>query len=742
MRPWSSSLAFLAISIVSAVLITANAVGSQAPAQQDYPFRNPDLGIEQRIVNILSLLSLEEKIDCLGTNPSVPRLGIKGSGHVEGLHGLAEGGPADWGGKNTSIDTTQFPQAVGLGETWDPDMLQKAAAVEANEARYVFQSPKYRLSSAPYDRRGIVIRAPNADLARDPRWGRTEESYGEDPFLTGTMAVAFVKGLQGSNTKYWEAASLLKHFMANSNEDGRGGSSSDFDQRLLREYYSVPFRMGIEIGGARAFMTSYNAVNGIPMTASPILKQIVMKDWGFDGIICTDAGALTNMVTQHRYYRDIDHAVAGAIHAGINQFLDKYKDGIHEALQKNLITEKDIDENLRGVFRVMIHLGLLDPAAMVPYSTIAAENGQPEPWNAEDHRDVARQITEKSIVLLKNTNHLLPLDKKTLHSIAIVGPLADEVDLDWYSGTPPSPVTPLAGIKKLIGDSITVNFAANDDDGKAVTAAGASDVAIVFVGNHPTCNAGWNHCPDPGEGKEAIDRKSLTLDPAQETLLEKVFAANPRTVVVLVSSFPYAISWIKQNIPAVVHMTHNSEEEGTAIAEALFGVINPGGRLVATWPSSTDQLPQMMDYNLRDGRTYMYFKGEPLFPFGYGLSYSTFQYSNLRISAGQIRAGGEVTVSVDVRNASNRLGDEVVQMYVKHVDSHVSRPNEELKGFRRITLRAGETRTVELPLRAEALAYWDEAQNRWVVERDRIRVMVGGSSAEAKVERTLQIVAP
>ncbi len=727
------------VAVASAVLLTSIAIGSQPPAQDNYPFRNPDLGMEQRIDNILSLLTLDEKIDCLGTNPTVPRLGIKGSGHVEGLHGVAEGGPAHWGGRNSEIPTTQFPQSVGLGETWDPDLLQQAAAVEANEARYIFQSPKYKSGSARYSRTGIVIRAPNADLARDPRWGRTEESYGEDPFLTGTMAVAFVKGLQGSNPKYWEAASLLKHFMANSNEDGRGGSSSDFDQRLLREYYSVPFRMGIEIGGARAFMTSYNAVNGIPMTASPLLKQMVMKQWGFNGIICTDAGALTNMVTKHRYYRDIDHAAAGAIHAGINQFLDKYKDAVRSALKKNLITEKDIDENLRGVFRVMIHLGLLDPPSQVPYSNIVAKDGESEPWNTDEHREVARKITEKSIVLLKNANHLLPLDKTALHSIAIIGPRADEVDLDWYSGTPPSPVTPLAGIKKLIGSAITVNFAANNDDEKAVAAARGSDVAVVFVGNHPTCNAGWNVCLDPGEGKEAIDRKSLTLDPEQQKLTEDVFAANPRTVVVLVSSFPYAINWIEQNIPAILHMAHNSEEEGTAIAEALFGIVNPGGRLVATWPSSMDQLPQMMDYNIRDGRTYMYFKGKPLFPFGYGLSYSTFQYSNLRISSGRLRAGGEVTVSVDVRNTSNRSGDEVVQLYVKHIDSHVSRPREELEGFRRITLGAGEKRKVELPLRAQALAYWDKTQNGWVVEPDRVSVMVGGSSADLQLEKTLQV---
>jgi beta-glucosidase len=706
---------------------------TQVHAQQTYPFMDPNLGVEQRIDNILSLMTLDEKVGALGTNPSVPRLGIKGSSHVEGLHGLAQGGPAKWGGRTTTVTTTQFPQSVGLGETWDPDLLREAAAVEADEARYIFQSPQYK------SRSGIVVRAPNSDLARDPRWGRTEESYGEDPYLTGTLAVAFVKGLQGPNPKYWETAALLKHFMANSNENGRGGSSSDFDQRLLREYYSVPFRMGIEEGGARAFMTSYNAVNHVPMTASPVLKQMVMKEWGFDGIICTDAGALTNMVTQHHYYPDIDQAVAGAIHAGINQFLDRYKDGVNSALKKGLITEKDIDQNLRGVYRVMIHLGLLDPPAQVPYESIMAKEGQPEPWNTDAHRDVARRITEKSIVLLKNTDHLLPLDKSAIHSVAVIGPRADEVFLDWYSGTPPNPVTPLAGIKKLLGDGVTVNYALNNDDGKAVAAARGSDVAIVFVGNHPTCNAGWEKCPDPGEGKEAVDRKSLTLDPLEQKVMEDVLAANPKTIGVLISSFPYAVTWMKQSLPAILHMAHDSEEEGTAIAEALFGVVNPGGRLVATWPSSMDQLPPMMDYNLRDGRTYMYFKGEPLFPFGFGLSYSTFQYSNLKVSSGKMRPDGTITVSVDVRNTSNRAGDEVVQMYVKHLDSKVSRPNEELKGFRRITLAGGEMTKVELPLRAHDLAYWDETRNAWTVEADRVRVAVGSSSADLKADKTIQV---
>jgi len=255
-------------------LLFARSAWSQ---QYHYPFQNPALPTEARIDNILSLMTLDEKISALSTTPDVPRLGIHGSGHIEGLHGVAYGGPGGWEGRGLQpLPTTQFPQSVGLGETWDPDLLEKAAAVEGYEARYIFQSEERYATNRRgqrHRREGIVIRSPNADLARDPRWGRSEESYGEDPYLTGTMTVAFVKGLQGNDPKYWLTASLMKHFLANSNEDGRDGSSSNFEARLLREYYSVPFRMGVMEGGARAYMTAYNAYNGVPMTVQPILKK-------------------------------------------------------------------------------------------------------------------------------------------------------------------------------------------------------------------------------------------------------------------------------------------------------------------------------------------------------------------------------------------------------------------------------------------------------------------------------------
>ena len=429
-------LPLLLIGSLLSTATTGRSSAAQAPTAQ-YPFQNPDLPLEERINNILSLMTLDEKVSCLGTNPSVPRLGIKGSSHVEGIHGLTQGGPGKWGRPKT-IPTTTFPQGIGLGETWDPDILRQAGAVEGYEARYVFQSSKYRQG-------GIVVRSPNADLGRDPRWGRTEECYGEDPYLNGTMVVAFVKGLQGDDRKYWQAAALMKHFLANSNENDRDKTSSDFDERLFREYYSVPFRMGVIEGGSRAFMASYNAMNGVPMTINPVLENVARREWGQDGIICTDAGAMRNLVITQKYCPDFEHAAASSVKAGIGQFLDRYPDAVRGALKRGLLTETEIDNALKGNFRVMIRLGLLDPPAMVPYSTIGSE--PVDPWLTEKHKAIALLATQKSIVLLKNSQNILPLDKQKVKSIAVIGPRANEVLLDWYSGTPPYRVTPLEGIK-------------------------------------------------------------------------------------------------------------------------------------------------------------------------------------------------------------------------------------------------------------------------------------------------------
>jgi beta-glucosidase len=690
-------------------------------------FRDPDLAAEARLDDLLSRLTVDEKVSCLGTDPSVPRLGIRASGHVEGLHGLALGGPGRWG-EDRPVPTTTFPQAIGLGETWDPEVVRRVAEVESHEARYVFQSPRYR-------RGGLVVRAPNADLGRDPRWGRTEECYGEDAFFNGVMASAFVRGLQGEHPRYWRAASLLKHFLANSHEEGRERTSSDFDEALFREYYSWPFYAAITKAGARAFMAAYNAHDGIPCTTHPMLSRVTVDEWGQDGIICTDGGAFRMLVTEHRAYPDLPTAAAACIHAGITQFLDDYREPVVEALSRGLLSEADVDRAVRKNFRVMLRLGLLDPPERVPFARIGEDDA--EPWSSEEHRMAVLQATRASVVLLKNEGELLPLDLGATRTIAVLGPLADRVYVDWYSGTPPYTVTALDGIRRRVGAATTVRAVTNNDESDAVLAARASDVCVVCVGNHPTADAGWAQTTRASYGKEAVDRKSLLLE--DEALIQRVWAANRRTIVVLVSCFPYAIGWTQDNVPAILHLTHNSQELGTALADVLFGDFNPAGRLVQTWPRRIEDLPPMMDYDIRRGRTYMHFEGDPLYPFGHGKSYTSFDYLRVRSSAERLEEDAPSTLSVDVRNAGARPGDEVVQLYARRPGAGPGAPRLALRGFRRVRIEPGETIAVDFELSARDFARWDVERGRFVVDPGEVEACVGGSSADIRLRQRLSV---
>jgi beta-glucosidase len=718
--------AIVVLLLACAVILPARDTAPQSAAET-YPFRNPNLADEERITDLISRLTLNEKVDCMGARAAVPRLGVVGSPHIEGYHGVAQGGPSNWGQRNPT-PTTQFPQAYGLGATWDPELIRRVAAQEALEARYLFQS-------ATYNRSGIIVRAPNADLARDPRWGRTEEVYGEDPFHVGTLAAAFARGLQGDDPRYWQAASLLKHFLANSNEDGRNSSSSNFDERLWREYYAWPFERAVRVGGSRALMAAYNAVNGTPAHVHPMLRQIVMREWGVDGIICTDGGGLRLLQTDHKAFPDLPTAAAACIKAGINNFLDRHTEPVLEAVKRGLLTEADLDAALRGLFRVSLRLGLLDPPERVPYSRIGAP-GDPEPWARPETRAFVREVTRKSIVLLKNSAGLLPLDRQKVRSVAVVGPLANTVLLDWYSGTPPYAVSPRLGIERVASappsGSRTVGVTwVGDMSDAAIRIARSRDAVVVCVGNHPEGNGGWGVVSSPSEGKEAVDRKAIVLQPDQEDFIRRLYEANPNTIVVLISNFPYAMPWAAANASTILHLTHASQEQGTALADVLFGDYNPGGKLTQTWPRSLDQLPDMMDYDIRHGRTYMYFRGDPQFPFGYGLSYTTFTFSNLAVSRPSVGLPDTVTVSVDVANTGARDGDEVVQVYARFVGSPVERPAKKLVGFARVTVLAGQTRRVDIPIPGADLAYWDAGRHAWVLERARLELMVGNSSSDA-----------
>lgn len=690
-------------------------------------FNNPAINEEQRLDDLIARMTLDEKVDALGNNTQVPRLGIQASGSVEGLHGIVLGGPTY--GDRANTPTTGFPQAYGLGETWDTNLLHRVATYISTENRYLFQNAKYRKS-------GLIMWTPNVDLGRDPRWGRTEECYGEDAFLTSRLAVAFIKGIQGDHPKYWRNASLMKHFLSNSNEYGRTFSSSNYSDKLFREYYAYPFYKGVTEGGSQALMTAYNAYNGTPCIMHPVLRNIVMKEWGLNGTLLTDGGAFRLLLSDHkRFDNDRAAAAAACIKAGITKFLDEYKDAVYEALHRKLISVEDIEKAIRGNLRISLKLGLLDHAEDNPYAAIGVTDTI-APWSKPETKALVREATLKSIVLLKNQDHLLPLDRHKIKKIAVIGQRATEVLQDWYAGKPFYTVNVLDAIREEAGNDIEVRYVKTNRMDSARTVAAWADVAIVCVGNHPTCNAGWEQAPVISEGKEAVDRQSLQLD--QEDLLLQVAQTNPNTIGVLISSFPYAINRANQTVPALLHLTQCSQELGHAVSDVIFGHYNPAGRLTQTWVKNITDLPHMMDYDITHGRTYMYFKEKPLYPFGYGLSYTRFNYSGTTLDDRVIERGDTLRVCFNLKNSGDMDGDEVVQLYVsarKHTDKD---PIKQLKAFQRISLRKGETKKVELTVPYTELQVWDEKQNRFILPDKEMTLEIGASSSDIRLRTTFR----
>jgi beta-glucosidase len=690
-------------------------------------FNDPAVNEEQRLDDLIARMTLDEKVDALGNNTQVPRLGIQASGSVEGLHGIVLGGPTY--GDRANTPTTGFPQAYGLGETWDTDLLHRVATYISTENRYLFQNAKYRKS-------GLIMWTPNVDLGRDPRWGRTEECYGEDAFLTSRLAVAFIKGIQGDHPKYWRNASLMKHFLSNSNEYGRTFSSSNYSDKLFREYYAYPFYKGVTEGGSQALMTAYNAYNGTPCIMHPVLRNIVMKEWGLNGTLLTDGGAFRLLLSDHkRFDNDRAAAAAACIKAGITKFLDEYKDAVYEALHRKLISVEDIEKAIRGNLRISLKLGLLDHTEDNPYAAIGVTDTV-APWSKPETKALVREATLKSIVLLKNKDHLLPLDRHKIKKIAVIGQRATEVLQDWYAGKPFYTVNVLDAIREEAGNDIEVRYVKTNRMDSARTVAAWADVAIVCVGNHPTCDAGWEQAPVISEGKEAVDRQSLQLD--QEDLLLQVAQTNLNTIGVLISSFPYAINRANQTVPALLHLTQCSQELGHAVSDVIFGHYNPAGRLTQTWVKNITDLPHMMDYDITHGRTYMYFKEKPLYPFGYGLSYTHFNYSGTALNDRVIERGDTLRVCFNLKNSGDMDGDEVVQLYVsarKHTDKD---PIKQLKAFQRISLRKGEMKKVELTVPYTELQVWDEKQNRFILPNKEMTLEIGASSSDIRLRTTFR----
>ena len=713
---------------------------SSNPSDYAYRFQDPCAPIEERIDDLLEQMTPEEKLGLMSEYQfPVDRLGVPAfTTFTEGLHGV--GWASDGGSNVLYLTGTQFPQAFGLAESWDPDAMKLVGHTTAYEAR-IYNA--MRGVNAQGRGVGVAIRAPLVDLGRDPRWGRTEESWGEDPHLVSKLAEGFIAGLHGDDPKYLLAASTLKHWLANNNETDRNKSSSDFDQRNLREYYGVPFEHAIRVSKAQGVMEAYNKINGEPSATTTLLKSLLIDQWGFDGVLQTDAWVPDTLVNQQKAYPDYPTAIAAIVKAGtplILQDVAGFRDNITKAYTQKLMSVADIDAALRGNLRVRFRVGDLDPPDRVPGKQIL---GTETPWAQQAAWQTALDVTRKTVVLLKNANNKLPLSKDGLTTIAVVGPRANNITRDWYGGNPPYKVTVTDAVRtKFVGTGVTITTAPDTDAAMQKTAAMTAALTILVLGNHPYCADGapWNFCDTPNEGREAIDRKLIAVEPAQITLAQEVIAANPNTIVVMVSSYPQALGWIADNAPAIVHIANSGQELGTAVADVIFGDYNPAGRTTMTWYANESDLPaDVFQYDIRAGQglTYQYFTGAPLYPFGHGLSFTTFEYSNLQVGAANLALCDETTVSVDVQNTGTRDGDEVVQMYAGYPDSGIVRPTKQLRGFKRIHLAAGEKQTVTFPLRGEHLTYWNEAAQKPTLEAGTVDIQVGASSADIRLSGSL-----
>ena len=805
-----------------------------------------------RLSDLVNLMTVDEKIGQLSNrSEAIPRLGVSGYNYWnEALHGILD------------VGTTSFPQAVALGSTWDPDLVHRVAKAISDEARVKNST----------EGKGLTYWSPTINIARDPRWGRNEESYSEDPYLLSQMGVAFVTGMQGNHPYYLKTVSTPKHFIANNEEIRRHSGSSDVDMRSLWEYYMPAFRQTIVEGKAFSIMGAYNELNQEPCCGNYyLLTDILRGKWGFEGYVVSDCGAIHDMVSGHHFFETGAEAAARGILAGCDlncgEYYSRY---LHEALELGLIEEKDLDRPLKRVLSARFRLGEFDPPEMVPYRMIRKEK-----LDCKSHRNLALEAAGKAIVLLKN-NGILPLDKNKIKSIAVIGPNAGECQLGIYSGYPNICISPIEGIKnKASSYGIKVKYTKGCDigggflrpieakyfaeidgsnqtgmigeyfdnidlEGKPVLTRIDSMIDFSWRGSPPGTGVpkdlfsvrwrgrivppetrvfslgtrsddgarlylngkllfeDWTEHGEkpnsakvelqagkeyeivfeyfdnilgasarltwdlgqkdfdaakkvaedndvvililgtmPGLSQEEFDRMDITLPEVQRDLIREVAQVNSNIVIVLINGGPVALSGTEKDADAILEAWYTGQATGTAIADVLFGDVNPGGKLPETFYASTDQLPDFADYDIiNNERTYMYFEEPVLFPFGHGLSYTTFRYSNLRLSNDKIAQDDEIKIWCTVKNTGKYKGDEVVQVYVRDIKTSVKVPIRQLKRFVRITLKPGEQKTVSFNLPISELSFYDIESNDFIVEPGEFEVQIGSSSEDIRLRKT------
>ncbi len=830
-------------------------------SQAQEKFRNPNIPQHERIMDLLSKLTIEEKISLLrATSPGIPRLQIDKYYHGnEALHGVVRPGRF-----------TVFPQAIGLASMWNPDLHEQVASAISDEARARWNELEQgQLQTARFTDL-LTFWSPTVNMSRDPRWGRTPETYGEDPYLSGVLGTAFVKGLQGDDERYLKIVATPKHFAANNEEHNRFVCNPQISERQLREYYFPAFEMCVKEGKAASIMSAYNALNDVPCTANPwLLTKVLRQDWGFNGYVVSDCGGPSLLVSAMKYVKTKEAAATLSIKAGLDLECgdDVYMEPLLNAYKQYMVSQADIDSAAYRVIRARMHLGLFDDHALNPYSKIS-----PEVIGSAKHKELALESARQSIVLLKNAKNTLPINPNKVKSIAIVGINAANAEFGDYSGAPVNePMSVLQGIKNRMGDKVkvihapwksakdgmeliqgdnfpeglkaeyfdnmelkgiptvrkeewinfepanqapdpflpqsplsirwtgklrptvsgeyTFNFSFDDgcrfsindqllidkwrgagismdtasmyleagkdydlkaeyyDErdyalarlqwrvpsvaqkeridlyGEAGNAARQCDMVVAVLGINKTIE------------REGKDREDIFLPEDQREFIKELYKINPNTVVVLVAGSSLAINWMDENIPAIVNAWYPGEQGGTAVAEVLFGDYNPAGRLPLTYYNSLDELPAFDDYDISKGRTYQYFEGKPLYPFGYGLSYTSFTYNKPEIKD----LGDKILVEFDVRNTGKYDGQEVSQVYVQLPNVGLKTPIKELKGFARQQINKGQTKRVSIEVRKDLLRYWDDNSSQFIHPKGEYTFMIGASSEDIRLTRTFNI---
>lgn len=635
--------------------------------------------IAVRVKTLIQQMTLAEKASQLvSESDSIPRLNLPAYNYWnECLHGVARAG-----------EVTVFPQAINLASTWDTVLVKRVASAISTEARL-----KYLEIG-----KGLTYWSPTINMTRDPRWGRNEETYGEDPYLTSRLGVAFVKGLQGDHPAYLKTVATIKHFVANNEENNRFSSSSQIPTKQLYEYYFPAYEACVKEAGVQSVMTAYNAFNGVPPSGSRwLLGEVLRKEWGFDGFVVSDCGAIGVMNWQHRVVNSLEEAAALGVNSGCDlECGTTYKEKLVQAVKQGLISEATIDQALTRVLTARFKLGEFDPMELVPYN-----HYDKKLLAGKKFAELAYEAAVKSVVLLKNEN-LLPLSKEKTKSVAVVGPFADHNYLGGYSGQPPYSVTLLKGVKDLMGKRGKVNYlngiGASRDS--IVAAVEGVDVVLVALGS------------DEKMARENHDMTSIYLPEEQEKLLKAIYQVNPRIVLVFHSGNPLTSEWADVHIPAIMQAWYPGQEAGRALADLLFGNENPSGKLPMTIYRAEDQLPDILDFDMWKGRTYRYMKEDPLYGFGHGLSYTSFGFDGIQ-GSDTLKSGTTLQCSVELSNTGKWTGEEVVQVYVSRENTPVyTYPLKKLVAFKKVKLAPGEKKRVEFNIPPRELSVWENGNWR------------------------------